>query len=298
MTIYIDPPAWPAHGTLFSHVISDASLEELHRFAAGCGLSERAFDRDHYDVPAHRYDSLVTHGAVPVSGRELARILTGCGLRVRGIERTERVRRNLSRAWHRLMPEAPELGDGLLERWSEPHRSYHSPTHLAAVLRTIGVLERAGELPVPLRRRTLLAAWYHDAVYDGAAGEDEEASARLAEEQLGGLIAEEEVRDVGRLVRLTAHHAPEEADITGTVLSDADLEVLGRQDSAYRRYAEQVRNDYAHVPSAQFAAGRAAVLRRLLEHPQLYHTATGRELWEAQARQNLTAEIRRLTGQE
>ncbi|WP_261624978.1 DUF4031 domain-containing protein [Nesterenkonia marinintestina] len=296
MTIYIDPPIWPAHGTVFSHVISDSSLEELHRFAEGCGVSDRAFDRDHYDVPAHRYDALVARGAVPVSGRDLARILSGCGLRVRGIERTERVRRNLRRAWGRLMPQAPGLGDQLLQRWSAPHRSYHSPTHLAAVLRTVGVLERAGELPTELRRRTLLAAWYHDAVYDGVAGEDEEASAELAEEQLDGLVTDAEVAEVGRLVRLTATHTPEDSDVGGAVLTDADLEVLGRDETGYLRYTEQVRHDYAHVPDDAFAAGRAEVLRGLLEHPPLYRTVTGRRLWEAQARANLEAEVRRLTG--
>ena len=59
MSIYIDPPAWPAHGTVFSHLISDVSLAELHGFAAAADISERAFDLDHYDVPAHLYDELV-----------------------------------------------------------------------------------------------------------------------------------------------------------------------------------------------------------------------------------------------
>ena len=43
MSIYIDPPTWPAHGTVFSHLISDVSLAELHEFAAVAGISERIF---------------------------------------------------------------------------------------------------------------------------------------------------------------------------------------------------------------------------------------------------------------
>lgn len=43
MSIYIDPPTWPAHGTVFSHLISDVSLAELHKFAASAGISERIF---------------------------------------------------------------------------------------------------------------------------------------------------------------------------------------------------------------------------------------------------------------
>ena len=73
MSIYIDPPTWPAHGTVFSHLISDVSLAELHEFAATAGISERAFDRDHYDVPAHLYEDLVRAGAKELSGAQLTR---------------------------------------------------------------------------------------------------------------------------------------------------------------------------------------------------------------------------------
>ena len=33
MTVYIDPPIWPGHGHLWSHMISDHSYQELHDFA-------------------------------------------------------------------------------------------------------------------------------------------------------------------------------------------------------------------------------------------------------------------------
>ena len=91
MTVLIDRPLWPAHGTLWSHLVSDASLEELHRLAESVGLPRRSFDLDHYDVPAHRYDELVAAGAVPVSNRELVKRLQASGLRV-----SQRERRGLS----------------------------------------------------------------------------------------------------------------------------------------------------------------------------------------------------------
>ncbi len=83
MAILIDPPVWPAHGTLFSHLVSDVSIEELHEFAAGASVSERAFDRDHYDVPSHIYEDLVARGAVPVRSKELVQRLIASGLRRR-----------------------------------------------------------------------------------------------------------------------------------------------------------------------------------------------------------------------
>ncbi|AYG05125.1 DUF4031 domain-containing protein [Gryllotalpicola protaetiae] len=87
MTVLIDRPAWPAHGTLWSHLVSDASLQELHAFAENAGVPRRAFDLDHYDVPAERYDELVALGAQQVSMRQLVERLRSSGLRVRAVDR-------------------------------------------------------------------------------------------------------------------------------------------------------------------------------------------------------------------
>lgn len=90
MAVLIDQPLWPAHGTLWAHVVSDASLDELHAFARENGLPERGFDHDHYDVPEHRWQALVDAGAVYVSNRELVQRLQASGLRV-----SQRQRRGL-----------------------------------------------------------------------------------------------------------------------------------------------------------------------------------------------------------
>jgi hypothetical protein len=87
MAIYIDPPDWPGHGRLWSHLVSDASYEELHAFAASLGIPQRAFERDHYDVIADRYDAAVGAGAQPVSSREIVALLHAAGLRRRKVSR-------------------------------------------------------------------------------------------------------------------------------------------------------------------------------------------------------------------
>ncbi|MCF4138969.1 DUF4031 domain-containing protein [Streptomyces sp. Tue 6430] len=81
MTIYVDPPDWPGHGRMWSHLVSDVSFDELHAFADGLGVPRRAFERDHYDIPSHRYPDVVAAGAVRVSSREVVRLLTESGLR-------------------------------------------------------------------------------------------------------------------------------------------------------------------------------------------------------------------------
>lgn len=85
--ILVDPPLWPRHERLWSHLVSDSSLDELHAFAARAGIPPRAFDLDHYDVPDERYDDLVALGAQPVGTRELVRRLRASGLRVRARDR-------------------------------------------------------------------------------------------------------------------------------------------------------------------------------------------------------------------
>lgn len=89
MTVLIDHPAWPAHDTLWSHLVSDTSLDELHAFAAANGILQRGFDLDHYDVPEHNYDALVAAGAQPVSNRELVTRLRASGLRVTARQRAD-----------------------------------------------------------------------------------------------------------------------------------------------------------------------------------------------------------------
>ncbi|MFF9040217.1 DUF4031 domain-containing protein [Streptomyces sp. NPDC014892] len=81
MTLYIDPPTWPGHGRMWSHLVSDVSFDELHAFAREAGIPERAFERDHYDIPSHRYAEVVRAGAVEVGSKELLRRLTAAGLR-------------------------------------------------------------------------------------------------------------------------------------------------------------------------------------------------------------------------
>ncbi|MFC7491207.1 MULTISPECIES: DUF4031 domain-containing protein [unclassified Knoellia] len=101
--LLIDPPAWPAHGRLWSHLVSTDSYAELHDFADRVGISRRAFEGDHYDIPQELYADVVAAGAVPLEGRELLKRLRDSGLRI-SKRRHERVVRST--------PDAPWLPPG------------------------------------------------------------------------------------------------------------------------------------------------------------------------------------------
>ncbi|WP_371030461.1 DUF4031 domain-containing protein [Pseudoclavibacter sp. JSM 162008] len=306
MVILIDPPVWPAHGTTFSHLVSDSALGELHEFAARAGIRDRAFDVDHYDVPAEQYEALVALGAEPVSGSTLVRRLVAGGVRVPARDRPKRARLTLMRRWDELgmgddqLSATDALRDDLLDAWSAPARHYHDATHLLSVLDAIDTMRlRAAELGASLSERELLtarlAAWFHDAVYEGAAGDDERASAALAVERLGALgLAPELVGDVERLVLATIDHEVQRGDAAGEILMDADLAVLARTEDGYARYVALVRRDYAHVTDEQWRVGRASVLRALLGSAHLFVSPAAPEDWEPRARRNLERELKGL----
>lgn len=192
------------------------------------------------------------------------------------------------------LDEAYDVRDHLLAAYADPLRGYHDLRHLGEVLDHLDLL--LAELPVPDRaevdRDTLrLAAWFHDAVYSGAP-DDEERSARLAEEFLAATgLGADAVAEVARLVRLTAMHDPADGDLAGALLSDADLAVLAAGPERYAAYVTGVRREYSHVPDEAFRRGRYEVLRALLAAPALFRTEPGRRLWERDARANIEAEL-------
>jgi predicted metal-dependent HD superfamily phosphohydrolase len=187
------------------------------------------------------------------------------------------------------LPLRTDLRDRLLDAWSTG-RGYHDIRHLTEVLDRIGELGGSGNAEL------VLAAWFHDAVYDGAPAA-EERSARLAETELAGAElagAAVDVAEVARLVRLTEHHDPAPGDRNGELLCDADLAVLAAPAERYREYAAGVREEYAAYSDAAFRAGRLAVLEELAAREHLFATAYAREHWEPRARVNLLREIEEL----
>ena len=193
-------------------------------------------------------------------------------------------------SWAALAGDSPTSRtewSALIAAWSEPHRRYHDLSHLAAVLGLVGELATAAADPAAVR----LAAWYHDAVYDPTRPDNEAFSAQRARAGLRGLVPDERIAEVERLVLLTAGHDPEPGDADGAVLCDADLAVLAGPPDAYAAYASAVRSEYGHLTDEVFTAGRIAVLERLLALPALYRLPAVAAEWTPRARANLTAEL-------
>lgn len=181
----------------------------------------------------------------------------------------------------------------LVARHAGTARRYHVLAHTSSVVDAVLGLHSTGDDWAC----TVLAAWFHDAVYDPTAppGANEGASAVLAGQALRSLGATvSATAEVCRLVCLTADHDPTPGDRTGALLSDADLSILAATDEDYDAYVEAVRAEYAHLDDAAWRAGRRAVLRSFLDRPAIFRTVAGRERWEARARINISSELSRL----
>lgn len=198
----------------------------------------------------------------------------------------------LQRSWvHLLAPFGVEpaaaypVFDRLVDAHAEPHRHYHTLEHVAEVLRVAG---RLGGGPA-----VLLATWFHDAVYDPRATDNEGRSAGLAERELTGLaLPAEVVRHVADLVRSTAHF--DGSTFTGPdfdILHDADLAILAAAEPRYARYAADVRREYDWVPDADYRAGRTKVLNSFLGRERIFRNGVMFAEGEAAARRNLRAEV-------
>ena len=202
---------------------------------------------------------------------------------------------DLLRGWAQTLGGSTDVesaGRDLLDRWAEPHRHHHTTRHLREVLAALDLLS-AGGAPVAVR----CAAYWHDAVYDPTAADNERRSAALASATLGRVgLAPQVIREVSRLILLTTSHAPAPDDEPGALLCDADLAVLAATAERYNAYAAGVRAEYAHLSDEAFRRGRATVLAALLDRPQLFSTVEGRRRWESVARNNLHGELDQLTG--
>ena len=197
----------------------------------------------------------------------------------------------------------------LVERWSSPDRHYHGVQHVIDTLTRIETLLPATHAPDLVR----LAAWYHGVVfsvdpkdvYTRNGGENEIASAAFAEKQLVGLgVDQDKASRVAALIRYLRNRESEASsretakftpiDVDGLALRDAHLGCLAVEPQRYRRYVQQIREEYEAVSDIGFCRARRTIVHNLLRRRPLFITPLARP-WEEAARDNLEAENERLT---
>jgi len=205
---------------------------------------------------------------------------------------------NLAARWQRLttplVPDAARREVAFLKltaAYEAPGRHYHTLTHLE------NLLNRLDAVPLHDAAVVQLAVWFHDAVYNPLKSDNETRSATLALDFLRHSTLEpaRQQRVAFLIERTHDHTQPQPADDTDLLyFLDADLSILGAAPAAYQAYARQVRQEYRLVPDLLYRPGRRKVLVRMLAAPLLFQTPEFRAELEAQARENLAAEIAEL----
>ena len=179
--------------------------------------------------------------------------------------------------------------DGVIERlmtrYGEPHRHYHTWSHVLACLHARAELTSAAWPEVDL------ALLFHDAVYDPMAMDNEERSAELLlEEGRRAWLDENLLQRARPLVLATKHHAGP-LSLEASIVVDADLSILGAQDATFDLYEQQIRAEYARVDEKAYVAGRRRVLESFALRPHIYTTTRAQGLWEQCARKNIARSL-------
>ena len=179
----------------------------------------------------------------------------------------------------------------LVRRYAEPHRAYHVLAHIERCLDELDRVRHLAADPDAIEA----ALWFHDAIYETDRRDNEERSARLADEALAeaGVDAARRTR-IADLILATRHDAPPDAAGRAAderLVADIDLAILGAEPEDFDRYEAAIRREFAVVPAELFRAGRTSILRRFLNRRAIYATDEFRTRYEAQARTNLERSV-------
>lgn len=186
-------------------------------------------------------------------------------------------------------------------RYTSAGRAYHTWQHVGECLDWLDRYADVRSLEPEAFWSVSYAIFYHDAVHDAGAHDNEERSAGLARDELARLgLPQDLIDDTAALILATAHlagntHSPSEgaprrsaraAGLTPLML-DIDLAILGASPERFDEYQRQIRDEYAHVDPDEFRARREEVLQAFLARPAIYTTAFFATRLETAARTNL-----------
>lgn len=203
-----------------------------------------------------------------------------------------KIRNHWQEIWQKLQaPMIPiQVLDVLINAYSLPDRFYHNLEHITDCLCLFESTKFLALHPEEVE----LAIWFHDAVYDTTRNDNEQKSAEWAQFVIikSGLNADIALR-VSRLIEATGHKATVH-DTDAQILVDVDLSILGREESVFWCYEENIRKEYAWVQEEVFNRKRADILRQFLYRQHIYYLKEYRERFEEKARNNLEQAIARL----
>src|SRR5579871_1864276 len=200
-----------------------------------------------------------------------------------------------SKRWQQLWLTIRANGDALAwydrlrSTYAAPGRCYHGQQHVVDCLAEFDAARGLAKQPEEVE----LALWFHDAIYDATAADNEERSAALAKECLEWAGRADLGRTVAALVMATKLHNAT-AGTDAALVVDVDLSILGQDERRFAEYEAGIRAEYSWVAQKVFNAKRAEILQGFLKRQRIYATEHFWRKYEVQARRNLERAIRGL----
>ncbi|WP_228447734.1 hypothetical protein [Chryseobacterium sp. KBW03] len=183
-----------------------------------------------------------------------------------------------------------DLWNEIETRYSEKGRHYHNLLHLENMFRELE------EVKGKLSDFTVISfsVFYHDIIYDATSKSNEEKSAVTAEKRLTELhINKDKISIISEQILATKAHQRSDHEDTNYLL-DADLSVLGKDFKTYLEYTQNIRKEYSIYPDFLYKPGRKKVLKHFLQLESIFKTDYFKDKYEAQAKENIAAELRLL----
>ncbi|WHR57808.1 HD domain-containing protein [Acinetobacter haemolyticus] len=193
----------------------------------------------------------------------------------------------LEKSWFALhqyyhFSEPQKVFNKLIAAYNEKQRAYHTLQHLYECL----VLVDSIRADLNDANAVELALWFHDAVYDPQAKDNELKSAELFEKYMAQDLSVEIVEKIKRWIIATQNHElTNELDLQ--FLLDIDLAILATSPARFAEYEQQIQQEYAWVDSDVYSIKRKEVLAHFYQTESLYQTEHFQQSFERKAKSNL-----------
>lgn len=211
----------------------------------------------------------------------------------------------LRQSWYLLFNRQPEQVDetleqilkGILIRYSEPHRYYHTLAHVEEMLRLLenyrGIAHNYFHLA--------FAIWFHDIIWDPKSKSKEEQSAFFACEALKIIISKtgtSQIIDKGdmetairyncdiikALILATKYTNPQEDQDCQLI---CDLDLYRFSGDMATQDTQDIRQEHAYASDEEFVRGREKFLLNMATRGYIFQTQTFRALFEEKATDNI-----------
>jgi pantetheine-phosphate adenylyltransferase len=144
---------------------------------------------------------------------------------------------------------------GVLNRYEEKHRFYHTIDHIVMVMSLLDKKQRLDD-------ELFLVSVYHDAVYDPKSDDNEDKSARLFQKAAASSkISKEQVRTISQVILETRDHKA--SGEKSEHFMEADLNILDQPLREQIRQEHLIFKEYQFVDYKKYVPERIKVLEKI-----------------------------------